>query len=229
MERLLAWYRVGSSVGAVVALVLANLVPLAGVLWFDWNVWTILGVYWLENGIVGFFNVLKMSAVAGAARLAVIPFFVVHYGIFWLVHGVFVLTLPLFAGLGSGFDALPLDPSMQLVPGEGPQLDYAVSEGPNVAVVAIAGVGLFISHGLSYLFNFLGRGEYRHVTAGELMFAPYRRLIVLHVTIVFGGLVISMTGAPVLVLVILVGLKTLMDLGFHVREHRAAAGQGSPG
>jgi hypothetical protein len=199
------------------------------VLWFDWNVWTILAVYWLENGIVGFFNVLKLAAVAGNAKLAVIPFFVIHYGLFWLVHGVFVLTLPLFAGLGSGFDAGPFDPSMPLVPGDGPQLDYAVSGGPNVAVVAIAGVGLFISHGLSYLFNFLGRGEDRRMTAGELMFAPYRRLIVLHVTIVVGGLVISMTGAPVLVLVILVGLKTLMDLGFHVREHRAAAGEGPPG
>ena len=60
MERLIAWYRVGSSVGAVVALVAANAIPLAGVLWFGWNVWTILIVYWLENGIVGVYNVLKM-------------------------------------------------------------------------------------------------------------------------------------------------------------------------
>jgi hypothetical protein len=75
----------------------------------------------------------------------------------------------------------------------------------------------------------VGRGEYRRVTAGELTFAPYRRLVVLHVTIVFGGLVISMMGVPALVLVILIGLKTAMDLAFHVREHRAAARPGSPG
>ena len=68
MERLIAWYRVGSSVGAVVALVAANAIPLAGVLWFGWNVWTILIVYWLENGIVGVYNVLKMLKAEALAR-----------------------------------------------------------------------------------------------------------------------------------------------------------------
>ncbi len=65
MERLIAWYRIGSSIGAVVALLAANAIPLVGVLFFGWNVWTILIVYWLENGIVGVFNVLKMAYAEG--------------------------------------------------------------------------------------------------------------------------------------------------------------------
>ena len=65
IERILAWYRVGSSVGAVVALIVANLIPLIGVLFFGWSVWNILIVYWLENGIVGVFNVLKMATAQG--------------------------------------------------------------------------------------------------------------------------------------------------------------------
>ena len=65
MERLVAWYRVGSSYGAVVALIVANAIPLFGVLFLGWNVWTILTIYWLENGVVGFFNVLKMAQAAG--------------------------------------------------------------------------------------------------------------------------------------------------------------------
>ena len=65
VERILAWYRVGSSVGAVVALIVANLVPLIGVLFLGWSVWNILIVYWLENGIVGAFNVLKMATAQG--------------------------------------------------------------------------------------------------------------------------------------------------------------------
>ena len=65
MERLIGWYRVGSSYGAVVALLVANAVPLIGVLFLGWNVWTILTIYWLENGVVGVFNVLKMSKAAG--------------------------------------------------------------------------------------------------------------------------------------------------------------------
>ena len=65
MDRLIAWYRVGSSVGAVVALIVANAIPLFGVLFLGWNVWNILIMYWLENGIVGVFNVLKMLRAEG--------------------------------------------------------------------------------------------------------------------------------------------------------------------
>ena len=50
---------------ALVALIVANAIPLFGVLFLGWNVWTILIVYWLENGIVGVFNVLKMLRAEG--------------------------------------------------------------------------------------------------------------------------------------------------------------------
>jgi hypothetical protein len=204
VERLIASYRVGSSAGAVVALVAANLVPLVGVLWFGWNMWTILTIYWVENGIVGVFNVLKMAAVAGMGKLGVIPFFVVHYGMFWFVHGVFVLTLPSFAPFAGMVGATPA--------------------GADFGNVAVAAVVLFLSHGASYAFNFLGRGEYRNTTAMALMSAPYRRVVILHLTIIFGAFAVILLGAQVLPLVILVALKTAVDLGFHLREHRGATG-----
>ena len=218
MDRLLALYAITSSVGAVVALVLANLVPLLGVLFLGWSVWTILIIYWLENGIVGAFNVLKMLRAQGTdtsgaagwsvngrpaasmARSGLVPFFVMHYGIFWFVHGVFVLTLPLFMGAAS--DQAAIDP------------------GADPLAIILAAVVLFISHGVSYLFNFIGNGEYLRVSPAAQMFAPYGRLVILHVTIIFGALAISFTGAPEAAIVILVLLKTAMDLAFHLREHR---------
>jgi hypothetical protein len=205
VERLLDWYRVGSSAGAVVALVAANLLPLAGVLWFGWSMWTILAIYWAENGIVGFYNVLKMAALPGIGKLGTIPFFVIHYGMFWLVHGIFVLSLPTFVAFE-------------------PTVDRPVV-GVEIGNVAFAALALFVSHGLSYGFNFIRGGEYRRTTAAELMFAPYRRVVILHLTILFGAFAVIMFGAQVLPLVILVGLKTAMDLGFHLREHRPTASQ----
>ena len=65
MERLIEWYRVGSSYGALIALIVANLIPLVGVLFLGWSVWQILIIYWLENGIVGLFNILKMQKAEG--------------------------------------------------------------------------------------------------------------------------------------------------------------------
>ena len=66
MERFLAWYRVGSSYGAVLALIVANAIPLIGVLILGWSVWNILVIYWLENGVVGVFNVLKIARADGS-------------------------------------------------------------------------------------------------------------------------------------------------------------------
>ena len=231
MERLIAWYRVGSSVGAVVALLVANAIPLIGVLFLGWNVWTILTIYWLENGVVGVFNVLKMAKAAGpeptgraatlyngrpvvggaAAKASLIPFFVMHYGIFWVVHGIFVLTLPeleVFGGENAGLRSNPL------------------------AVLFVI-AGLVISHGVSYRFNYLGRGEYLRTSVSGQMAAPYGRLIVLHLTIIVGALAISMTGAPSAAVLILVLLKTGLDLGLHLAEHRESASapssQAAPG
>jgi hypothetical protein len=218
MERLIAWYRVGSSVGAVAALIVANAIPLFGVLFLGWNVWTILTIYWLENGVVGVFNILKMSKAAGpeptgssavrangrpiiggaAAKASLIPFFVVHYGIFWVAHGIFVLTLPQFQAFGDETAGIANDPR----------------------AVAFVLIGLAISHGVSYRFNYIGRGEYLRTSVARQMGAPYGRLFVLHLTIIVGGMAIAMTGASSAAVLVLVVLKTALDLGLHLAEHR---------
>lgn len=73
-------------------LIAVNTVPLVGVLLFDWRLFSIVFLYWIENGIVGFFNVLKISwsrkpissesgftingrPVGRAGKLFIIPFF----------------------------------------------------------------------------------------------------------------------------------------------------------
>ncbi len=216
IERILAWYRVGSSVGAVVALIVANLVPLFGVLFLGWSVWNILIVYWLENGVVGAFNVLKMATAQGAGlpegmtahnrpvaetrKTRLIPFFIVHYGLFWVVHGIFVLTLP-FLFTGEPGSASGVDP----------------------VTILFAAIVLGISHGVSYWWNYLHGGEYRRISAAQLMFAPYGRLMVLHMTIILGAVAIGTTGAQSAAIAVLVTIKIAIDLGLHLAEHRRAA------
>lgn len=221
MDRLLAIYRTTASSGALVALLLANAAPLVGVLFFDWNVWTILIVYWLENGVVGFFNVLKMwhagspfipgrlsmtfngGPAEDASKAALIGFFILHYGIFWTVHGVFVIAL------ASG--------AFNLEPGES-------AAAPSPWTILLALVALFVSHGLSYRLDYIGRGEYLHTSAAGQMFAPYGRLVVLHVTIIVGAFAVSATGAPAAAIVILIVLKTGLDVGLHLLDrHRINA------
>ncbi len=158
---------------SVLALLVANAFPLVGVFLFGWEVFPLLVIFWMENVIVGFFNILKMLAVpmqpalAHLAKLFMVPFFMVHYGIFTMVHGVFVMFL--FGGKERMMDGIPgLSDWFGVVREE--RLGWAM-------------LALFLSHGISFIYNFLMKGECRRVSLPELMGQPYARVIVLHMTI----------------------------------------------
>ena len=51
---------------AVVSLVLANLVPLAGVFAFHWDAAMIILLYWVENLVVGFYKFIVFGGAQGA-------------------------------------------------------------------------------------------------------------------------------------------------------------------
>ncbi|WP_410765717.1 DUF6498-containing protein [Haloferax sp. DFSO60] len=119
-----------------------------------------------------------------------------HYGIFWVVHGVFVWTFDLFTGGSLG--GVPLLP-----------------------VLLATGVTL-LTHGGSLLTNFVGREEYRHISPGGQMAEPYKRVIVLHLTILFGAFLVAGAGTPVAALVVMVVVKSVLDIAAHVREHTRA-------
>ena len=90
-------------------------------------------------------------------------------------------------------------------------------------------IGLAISHGVSFWMNYLGRGEYRALSPAQLMTQPYGRLVIMHVTIIIGAFVSGFLGTPLGSLLVLVVLKTALDLYFHLRQHRtdaALAGEG---
>jgi hypothetical protein len=55
------------------------------------------------------------------------------------------------------------------------------------------------------------------------MFQPYGRLVILHITIIFGAFAVIGLGQPVALVALLVILKTAVDLLFHLREHARAA------
>lgn len=196
-----AWQQ--SSKLAIVALLAANLLPLVAVLNGQWTLFAVMYLYWAENGIVGGYNVLKMALARGrgasaGSKLVMIPFFIVHYGIFWFVHGVFVFVL--FGERGMrGFQLGQL----ALVP---PTLWGALGL-------------LLLSHGTSFINNYLARQEYQRATLEQLMQQPYSRVLILHVVVLAGGFVVMFLGQPLPALVLLIVLKTGFDLRAHLREH----------
>lgn len=200
-------------------LVAANLVPLYGVLAWDWPVFPLIALFWMENVIVGALNVARMLAAdpgnvaLWAGKLFMVPFFCVHYGMFTAAHGTFVFGM--FGG--KGYDARGLWPGEAAV-------QTVVDYGLAVPVAALA-----LSHLFSFVWNYLGRGEFRSASLAALMGTPYARVVVLHLTIIFGGMAAMALDSPVWALVLLVGIKTGVDLLSHRREHvKAAARRAAP-
>jgi Family of unknown function (DUF6498) len=196
-------------------LVAANLVPLVGVLTGRWDAFSVMLLFWLENVAIGAWNVMRIVTVAPedrppiqhVAKLVLVPFFCVHYGMFAAVHGIFVLGL-----FGDAFTAGAPFPDGAAVMGA------IARTGVGAAALAMA-----VSHGLSFLVNWIGNGEYRVTPLMELMHRPYGRVAILHLSLIGGAFLLAALESPILPLALLVTLKLMVDLRGHLREHGWAA------
>lgn len=212
-------------------LIASNLVPLLGVFLAGWDAASIVLVYWAENLVIGAYNILKMLTVAPfslkgvAGRLFIILFFIIHYGGFAAGHGMFLLG---FLEVGSLDSALSFDDVMspeKMWPGPLVLLQMLfhvmqvmwvhMPSGFNWALVA-----LVISHGVSYVVNFIIAGERNNTSAKHLMGQPYGRVVIMHVAIIAAGFFIIKLGSPAALLVSLVVAKTTMDVYLHNKSHK---------
>jgi len=210
----------------VVALVIANLVPLAGVLFGGWTVGEVVILYWIENLVIGAMNVARMACArpdalfenadpgkrpkAGEWALAKtfpILFFIAHFGAFCAGHGTFLAILFPVKGLdGREMEIGALVLHMLGNPG-----------------VLVAVLGLLVSHLISFFRNYLGREEYRHADFGQLMMRPYGRIIVVHIFIIAGAFIVTGMNSPLIAMVLFVVIKTAVDLHMHQRERKLLA------
>ena len=215
----------------LVALVVANLIPLWGVIFWDWDAFNIVLLYWSENIVVGFYNILKMAfakvshPVEHLGKLFLIPFFTIHYGGFCAGHGFFILML--FQKGDSGFMNNTTWPCffvfLQMLLNVIKHAYSIMSLEMRYAMGA-----LFLSHGVSFVYNYLIKGEYAKIKTDRLMGSPYARVVVMHVAIIFGAFLTAALDSPLGILIILVGLKTSLDVIFHLRQHKKHQAKTAP-
>ncbi|MHC4558887.1 MAG: DUF6498-containing protein [Planctomycetota bacterium] len=209
----------------VIALLAANTIPLWGVLFLDWDAFFIVLLYWAENLVIGFYNILKIVFVAvphplgHLSKLFLISFFTIHYGGFAAVHGFFILMIfsksegPPMAGEPWPCFFVFLQMLVNVVR----QMYSVIPSQMKIAILA-----LFISHGISFVYNYLLKREFVNANPGKLMSSPYSRVVVMHIAILAGGFLVMAVGSPAVLLIALVGLKTIFDVNLHNRTHRKA-------
>jgi len=201
---------------SMITLVGANLIPIFGVFFLQWDAASILILYWAENLVIGFYNVLKMALVQvpdprwNFMKIFFIPFFCSHYGGFCFGHGLGLLAV---IHLGN-IDAI-------MKGGGGMILSTFLKPLASGGVWLV--LALFVSHGVSFVQNFLRGPERRSLSLIELMVQPYLRIVVLQLVIIIGGGFAIALGSPKALLFALVLIRMILDLFLYVKTHRKGA------
>ena len=193
------------------ALVVANLIPVAGIFLFGWDARDVAIIYWLETSIVAILAFLRIWLVQDslkaklAATCALATFFVLGFTIYgaWLFY---LIGRPLMT-LGDFIPVLG-------------QYRFAVST-------------LFVSHALSFFMYFMTSERASSKALIELA-RPIGRMMTLHmtviVTLVVFVLITKSTGASFfdpayryVSATCLAVVKIWSDINSHIRSHRKMA------
>ncbi len=202
----------------ILTIAIYTLLPLAGVLFFGWDWREVIILYWLENVALGVAMVIRMLRTIAdpgtdplivngrpinpgpIAVIGMTIFFCFHYGMFTIVHGVFVFSIAAGA-FSMGGEAGPDALSLATIDWLGVFLVFAVGGLIQLAMAAFGPLGP-------------KRGS-------ALMMSAYPRIIVLHITIIGGAFLIASLGWPPIAALLLIGMHGAVDAVAIVRANRA--------
>ena len=185
-------------------LVLSNVLTIFFAIIGNWNLSTVLWVYWFQSIIIGFFNFVRILSLkefstvgftindqqvepTQTTKIFTAFFFLFHYGFFHFVYFIFLTADSFVNSYGSGLNFSELK------------------------FVLLAALVFFINHLFSYIYNKPKDTVKQNI--GSLMFYPYYRIIPMHIILIFG---IFLVGALPIFLV----LKTITDTFMHSYEHK---------
>lgn len=194
------------------SLLIANLIPIAGVWFLDWSAKEVFLVYCLETIIIGGFTLLKLLIAGISGRTtdtwsnqggSVIKqpfwffmiFFLFHYGIFVAIQmGIFFSV----SGIGDEY---------------GITVWNFFSKWPSMLTnEAYIMLGVFIvSYGFRLTTDFILTGDYKTSSLGYLMFQPYGRIFIQQVTVIIGSMFLSF-GAGKIFILIFAAIKIFFEI-----------------
>jgi hypothetical protein len=203
---------------AALILLVSNLIPLAGVWWWGWDVFQILVLFWMQTVLTVVFTLLhvhKLPAgtlgnvtVNGVERPATHRDLLVIIGgvghVFCAAHLLFLWVM--FSGDWNRTIRGPASFFHHMVMASGAWVALLVG--------ALGGiVGYLLTPPRSRFLRWIGFSERKNdEELGAVLLGLFKRVALMQVAIIFGAMLANSYGsmAP---LMILIGLKTLADLG----------------
>lgn len=196
---------------SVWTLVLSNVIVIILAVVQGWSLLNLMWVYVIQSLIIGFFNFFKILNLKNFStknfrinnkkaeptpetKKFTAVFFAIHYGLF---HFGYIMFLS--AGL--------------------PLFNAGQHEPIRVGYLLFVSLLFFINHLFSFYYN-KKKDSNKTPNIGTVMFFPYARILPMHLTIVLGGIFISMENYSKIILAFFLILKTLADLIMHNVEHQ---------
>jgi hypothetical protein len=204
------WKQVDFTQLSTLSLIFSNVLVIFFAIIDNLSALDVLWIYWLQSVIIGVFNFIKILTLkefstegfrqgnkqvppTKGAKISTAIFFLFHYGFFHFIYAIFL----------GGFSNF---------------LTVTSAESGN-SYFFYAAATFFVS----YLIEFINSrndesGELPNL--GYLMFAPYTRIIPMHLTIIFGGFIstagsILSANTNLAIIVLFTGIKTFVDLITH--------------
>lgn len=190
-------------------IIVSNVIPIMGVAFLQWDPAYILILYWAESAIIGFFNIFKMlmsGLLSPKCEFHVIGvflgvflscFFTVHYGGFMFGHAMFIFVL-FFKN--------------QLVGGPVELVSSMLSNIISLNGFVAAFIALFVSHGYGFFAYFIRDKIYLDHEPQDFMIRPYGRIVVMHITIIIGGMIAMIMKWNLGLIIVWVALKMIVDI-----------------
>ncbi|NMB79078.1 MAG: hypothetical protein GYA23_08280 [Methanomicrobiales archaeon] len=202
----------------LISLVIVNLVTIILAIVGNWDLATVMFSYWVQSVMIGIFTALSLLTAGSARKFPAPP-----------------------AGDSAAATFATLDPAGSILARFGMTIFFVIHYGifhfAYYEFIVDSGIfgpvnfsepGLYLSCGLffvNHLYSFAAHWNVHiHEAGGDDFFAPYHRIIPMHLTIIFGSIVIFIlqemgitSTMPVLVLFLV--LKTWADIAAHLAKH----------
>lgn len=184
-------------------LILVNLIPLIGIVFWSWSVFSIVYFYWQETVVMALWMIVKIIktdnknfdkdpvASAKSEKIGLVLFLSIYFSLALLLYRLFIFVV------------------------FGPSDVESTTKWFSL-------IALLIAHGFLYYENFIKTGGDLKPTKKSGTPQTIKRIFILHVVIVLGGMLGSALGAPILAIILMVILKITAEITLQFSDKKSA-------
>lgn len=180
----------------------ANVVPAAGLLFWDWNIGDVLLLGWAEAAVIGIYALIKVAVIDRLVFLLRGPF--VAFAFAFILGFLLALVLMISHEVN------------RLVTGTYQPQDFAALARGLAPALAV----FVVSHGVSFVHDFIGRGEYLNRSSEEIGLGFFRHVMPLLLMAMTASFIVAVFGNVGVLFLIVILLKLSSEILVHLHEHR---------